>query len=79
MIRFKGSTDAQDPRVRTEGASGGIQGGHKADTQDAQNATAGQGSPNQHSRQVKKAGKGRVHDENSSDREQGRGARGAIR
>lgn len=74
---------AYDPatkaRVRTEGAAGGIQGGIKGDAQDAENATAGQGSPNQHSKQLKRAGKGRVHEESSSDREQGRGARGAIR
>ena len=74
-----GYDPATKARVRTEGATGGIQGGVKGDTQDAQNATAGQGSPNQQSKQVKKAGKGRVHDEGSSDREQGRGARGSIR
>ena len=74
-----GYDPATKARVRTEGAAGGLQGGIKGDAQDAENATAGQGSPNTHSKHLKRGGKGRVHDETSSDREQGRGARGAIR
>jgi hypothetical protein len=56
---------ASKARVRTEGAAGGIEGG-------AKDASAGETNR----RQPKDKGKGRVHDEKSSDREASRGARG---
>ena len=81
------NTDASayDPatksRVRTEGSAGGIQGGTKTEqqTETRGNASTGAGRPTRSSRGLEKKGEGRVHDENSSDREEGRGARGAIR
>jgi hypothetical protein len=74
---------AMDPatksRVRTEGSAGGVQGGLKTDEQ-KKGASAGS-SPGRPMRQGKteKPEGGRVHNETSSDREEGRGARGAIR
>ena len=81
------NTDARayDPatkvRVRTEGSAGGVQGGIKTDEQTEMrgNASRGRGRPTRSSRGLEKKGEGRVHDENSSDREKGRGAWGAIR
>ena len=81
------NTDASayDPatkaRVRTEGSAGGIQGGTKTEeqTEIRGGASSGPGRPTRSSRGLEKKGEGRVHDENSSDRETGRGARGAIR
>jgi len=72
---------AMDPetkaRVRTEGAVGGIEGGLKTEEQ-KEGAAAGS-SPGRSSREHAKKEGGRVHNETSSDREEGRGARGAIR
>jgi hypothetical protein len=75
---------AMDPetkaRVRAEGSTGGIQGGLKTEEQ-KEGAAAGSrpGRPTRSSRGVEKKEGGRVHNETSSDREEGRGARGAIR
>jgi hypothetical protein len=69
---------AMDPktkaRVRTEGATGGIQGGVKTEEQKKGGASAG-GSPGRPERSRSGEG-GRMHNETSSDREEGRGARG---
>jgi hypothetical protein len=67
-------------RVRTEGSTGGIKGGMKTDEQ-KKGASAGgsSGRPNRSSKGLERQQGGRVHDETSSDREEGRGARGAIR
>ena len=67
-------------RVRTEGATGGIKGGMKTDEQ-KKGASAGSssGRPNRSSKGLERQEGGRVHDETSSDREEARGARGAIR
>jgi hypothetical protein len=67
-------------RVRTEGSSGGIEGGMKTEQQE-QGAAAGSspGRPTRSRQGLEDQGGGRVHNETSSDREEGRGARGAIR
>jgi hypothetical protein len=72
---------AAKARVRTEGAAGGAKGGMKTEEQTEMrgNASSGQGRPTRSRRGLEKQGGGRMHDETSSDREEGRGARGAIR
>jgi hypothetical protein len=67
-------------RVRTEGSTGGIQGGMKTEEQ-KEGAAAGSspGRPTRSRQGFEAQGGGRVHNETSSDREEGRGARGAIR
>jgi hypothetical protein len=67
-------------RVRAEGATGGIQGGAKTEEQ-KEGAAAGSspGRPERSGKGLEKQEGGRVHNETSSDREEGRGARGAIR
>jgi hypothetical protein len=75
---------AMDPatkaRVRTEGSAGGIEGGLKTEEQ-KEGAAAGSspGRPTRSRAGLEDQGGGRVHNETSSDREEGRGARGAIR
>ena len=66
-------------RVRTEGSTGGIPGGTKTEEQ-KEGAAAGS-SPGRPTRSQGREdqGGGRVHTETSSDREEGRGARGTIR
>ena len=76
---------AYDPatksRVRTEGSAGGTKGGMKTEQQNEVRggASSGSGRPQRSRQGLEKQGGGRVHNENSSDREEGRGARGAIR
>jgi hypothetical protein len=75
---------AMDPatkaRVRNEGSAGGIEGGWKTEEQ-KEGAAAGSspGRPARSRAGVEDQGGGRAHNETSSDREEGRGARGAIR
>lgn len=75
---------AMDPetktRVRSEGSVGGIQGGLKTEEQ-KEGAAAGSspGRPTRSRGGLENQQRGRVHSETSSDREEGRGARGAIR
>jgi hypothetical protein len=82
-VQSEGS--AMDPktkaRVRTEGATGGIQGGMKTEEQKEGGASAGgsPGRPERSRRGLEQQEGGRVHNETSSDREEGRGARGPIR
>ena len=72
---------ATKARVRTEGSAGGLEGGMKTEEQDVVRgeASSGQGRPQRSRQGLEEQGKGRVHNETSSDREEGRGARGAIR
>ena len=75
---------AMDPetkaRVRSEGSAGGIQGGLKTEEQkDGASAGSSPGRPTRSRAGLEGQGSGRVHNETSSDREEGRGARGAIR
>jgi hypothetical protein len=67
-------------RVRTEGSAGGIQGGTKTEQQKG-GAAAGSspGRPTRSRGGLEDQGGGRVHNETSSDREEGRGARGPVR
>jgi hypothetical protein len=76
---------AYDPatksRVRTEGAAGGTKGGMKMEQQNEVrgSASSGSGRPQRSRQGLERDGGGRTHNETSSDREEGRGARGAIR
>ena len=67
-------------RVRTEGSTGGIESGLRTEEQkEGGSASSGPGRPNRSAAGLEGQGQGRVHNETSSDREEGRGARGAIR
>jgi hypothetical protein len=68
-------------RVRTEGSVGGIEGGMKTEEQKegAAAGNTGPGRPTRSREGLEDQGGGRIHNETSSDREEGRGARGLIR
>ena len=72
---------ASKARVRTEGSTGGLEGGMKTEEQKDRRggASSGQGRPQRSRQGLEGDAQGRTHNETSSDREEGRGARGAIR